>query len=305
MKRIIYSIRKALRFLGNSFRDFCRCDMFVYSANAALWLLMAALPLLMLVLSVLRFFPRLSAEQLHEFMQELFPTIPAVGVFVAGVSDDLGNGASAAVSWISGFATLFSASAGIFAVMKGLARLNGIENQSWMKYRLIAIGYTLLLLIMILLTLGSRLAAGILVSLVRSKTELPVMQKISGTLISFLGYCHIITLTGIFLMAWFLYLFPFKKTQQFGRLIPGAAFTCVTWFAVGKLFPLFIARFWKKSVIYGSLTALVLVILWVFLLMVALFFGAALNKSLRAHTASCFEKQTETVPGIRRRAAMK
>lgn len=286
MKSIVYSIRKALRFLKNSFRDFSGSDMFVYSANATLWLVLAALPLIMLVLSVLRFFPGLTPEQLHEFMLELIPTIPAVGVFAAGISEDIGTGSSAAVSWISGFATLFSASAGIFAVMKGLAHLNGIENQSWMKYRLIAIGYTLLLLIMILLTLGSRLAAGILVSLVRSKTELPVMQKISGTLISFLGYCHIITLTGIFLMAWVLYLFPFKKTQQFGRLIPGAVFTCVTWFAVGKLFPLFIARFWKKSMIYGSLTAIVLVILWVYLLMVTLFFGAVLNKSLGSRTAS-------------------
>lgn len=273
-------IKNAFRFLWDLYMDFCSCDMFVYSANATLWLVMAIFPLIILALSILRLFPLLDPELLHEFMKELFPAIPVVDELVTKIAAELEDQSTAVVSLISGAVTLVSASSGIFAVIKGLARLNGITKQNWMKYRFISLGYTLGLLILIILTLGSKLSGGIILGLIHSQLELKSLRLISGTVISILQYCHIITLIGTFLMAWGLYLFPFDKAVRLRSLIPGAVFASVAWFVAGKLFTFYITRFWKNSVVYGSLTAVVLIILWFYMMAVILFLGAALNKAL-------------------------
>jgi membrane protein len=45
-------------------------------------------------------------------------------------------------------------------------------------------------------------------------------------------------------------------------------------------FAYWIPRFWRASVIYGSLAAIVIVILWLKILMMILLAGAALNEAL-------------------------
>ena len=282
-------MKKPFRFLLNTYLNFCKSDMFVYAANATFWLVIAAFPMLILLLSVLRFFPSLQTEQLRAFLLEVFPSAPAIGELVATVAPELEKESTTAVSWISGLATLFSASTGTFAVMKGLAHLNGVKRQNWMKYRLISAGYTLGLLILVILTLGSKLAAQIIISLINSKLELEALRSISASAVSVLQYCHIITLIGTFLMALALYRFPFEKGSRIRDRIPGALFASVVWFVAGKVFSFYISRFWKKYVIYGSLTAVVLIFLWAYLMMVILFLGAAINKSLNDNGSVPFE----------------
>jgi len=277
---MIHFFKKAYIFLARTLRDFSRNDMYVYSANATLWLVIAAFPLLIVLLSSLRYIPVLQPEQLRKTMLELFPTVPEISELVSEVALHLENGSTLVTTWISGLVTLFSASTGIFAVMKGLARLYGAEKQNWMKYRLIAIGYTLGMLVLVFLALGSKLAASIVIGLANSQLQLEGLQEASGTLIAVLDYTHLFTLIGTFLMAWVLFLFPFEKKKNLKKLFPGAIFTAVSWFIAGKLFTFYITRFWKKSVIYGSLTAVVLIALWVYIMMVILFLGAAINKSL-------------------------
>ena len=47
------------------------------------------------------------------------------------------------------------------------------------------------------------------------------------------------------------------------------------------MFSFYIAHFWRRSYIYGSLTAVILLILWLYVIINLLFIGAGLNAELR------------------------
>lgn len=274
-------LKKRMNRLLNSYRLFTEADMFVYAANAALFFAIAAFPLIILLLSLLRYFPMLSSEQLRASLLELFPAVPEISAMVSAVAAELEKESSAAVSWLSGLTALWSASTGVFAIMKGLAQLYHTGKQSWMKYRLIAVLYTIALLFLIILTLGTQLGARIMVGLLNSQLSVPGLQEAADAVIPVLKYFQIFTLAATFLMSMELYRFPFAGRQSRMRnRIPGAVFTSLGWFLAAKLYTLVISRFWRPSVIYGSLTAIVLIMLWGYTIMSILFFGAALNKTL-------------------------
>ena len=56
--------------------------------------------------------------------------------------------------------------------------------------------------------------------------------------------------------------------------------TCACWFAFTELFAFFIPRFYHASNLYGSLAALFLLILWLRFVVMILFAGGVLNRTL-------------------------
>ena len=59
--------------------------------------------------------------------------------------------------------------------------------------------------------------------------------------------------------------------------LPGALFTAVVWFVFSSIFTYYIRTSWKLSYIYGSLTSIILVILWLNVSINVMFLGAGVN----------------------------
>ena len=59
--------------------------------------------------------------------------------------------------------------------------------------------------------------------------------------------------------------------------LPGALFTAVVWFVFSSIFTYYIRTSWKLSYIYGSLTSIILVILWLNVSINVMFLGAGIN----------------------------
>lgn len=273
-----------VRFLHTVYRTyqyFDNADMSVYAANASFFLEIAAFPLIILLLSVVRFFPMLSSEQIRIFLLNLFPDIPSISNAVSALALELERNTSASVSWISALVTLYSASKGVFVILKGLRTLYGYpKKRKAVKYRLIAIAYTVVLLALAVLAVGTELTANVALKLINSNPYLSFLSKFTDQIVRVLKYFQIITLAGSFLMMTTLYMFPFERKARIRDQIPGALFTSLCWMLASKVFSFYINYFWKSSVIYGSLTAVILISFWVYILMSILFLGAALNRAL-------------------------
>jgi len=275
---MIKKIKRIINCCIRAYREFAEADMYVYSANAALFLEIAAFPLMILLLSILRYFPLLKAEQLQTSLMELFPEVPEISSTVLGIASELERESTAAVSWLSGLTALFSASSGVLAVIKGLTRMYNINSNSWMKYRLISMAYTAALLLIIILALGTQLSAKLIIGLLNSSMELPELRRFADNIFIVLKYFKVITTAAIFLAVLELYRFPFGQNRKLRDRLPGAVFTAVSCFLASKVFTFAIGRFWKPSIIYGSLTAVILLAYWGYTIMIILFMGAALNK---------------------------
>ena len=73
--------------------------------------------------------------------------------------------------------------------------------------------------------------------------------------------------------------------RRFGHLWPGAVVTTLLWLLAATLFSLYVEYFSNYSLIYGSLTGIMLTLLFFYLVSVILVFGAEINAALYERNA--------------------
>ena len=66
--------------------------------------------------------------------------------------------------------------------------------------------------------------------------------------------------------------------------LPGTIFATAGWLVFSRVFSFYILHFWRLSYIYGSLTAVILIILWLYVIINLLFLGAGLNAEMNGET---------------------
>ena len=77
-----------------------------------------------------------------------------------------------------------------------------------------------------------------------------------------------------------LYTFLPNRRMRFFHQIPGAVFTAVSWGLFSYVFAIYLKYAGNMSVLYGSLTTLIVVMLWLYSCMYLLFIGAEINHYL-------------------------
>jgi len=66
--------------------------------------------------------------------------------------------------------------------------------------------------------------------------------------------------------------------------LPGTIFATAGWLVFSRVFSFYIVHFWRLSYIYGSLTAVILIILWLYVIINLLFIGAGINAEMNGKT---------------------
>ena len=126
----------------------------------------------------------------------------------------------------------------------------------------------MLIITMILFVFGNKLYLWIV-------TRFPVMQKLALLVISLRTIVGMIVLLLFFL---FIYVaIPNRKTKP-SRELPGALICSAGWMGFSYAFSYYIDHYSNYASMYGSLTTIVLFMLWMYSCMYLLFIGAELNQ---------------------------
>ena len=99
----------------------------------------------------------------------------------------------------------------------------------------------------------------------------------------FIGIFSLRSILGFgifFLFFLLLYMFIPDRKANAKEEVPGALFTAVLWILFSYLFSVYVDYFSNFSSVYGSLTYIVLFMLWMYICMDILFFGALINRYL-------------------------
>lgn len=184
--------------------------------------------------------------------------------------------ASGTVISLTAITTLWSAGKGFLAIMKGLNTIYDIkETRSYLFLRATSALYTLIFAIMVIITMilfvfGNRLFLWI-------EKRLPRLADMALVIISLRTIVGLITLVIFFLLIYIV--IPNRKTKIMQE-IPGALLSAAGWMGFSYAFSFYIDNFSNFSATYGSLTAIVLFMLWMYFLMYILFLGAECNRLL-------------------------
>ena len=258
---------------------FAADEMTVYAAQASFFTIIAAFPFIMLLLTVVQIVPSVSQGELMEFILALVPVGYKSVAF--RVISDLSLKSPATMISVTAITALWSSSRGMMSIAKGLNRVQGkVEKRWYIVKRLICSGYTIVFILVCVLSLGLLVFGTTIQNFVLR--QFPLIARVTQ---------HIISLRTLLALAFFMFVFagiytyvPDRKLSLKSQL-PGAMFTTAGWILFSMAFSLYFKLFGGNnfSYMYGSLTAIVLLMLWLYGCICVLFFGAELNYYLEIY----------------------
>ncbi len=246
-----------------------------YSAQTAFFMFLSLIPLVMLILSLIRQLGS-PVESISAIANEFAPG--AVSSFFEIYIDEIVDDGRFSLTIASAVVLLWSASRGIFSIIGGLNSVYQIkEERNYFLIRLLAIFYTISFIIMLIGALLLMVFGDSLNDLLYSLLpDLKGLVYIISSLRFILGF--------IILILFFSILY---KSLPCGELkfidqIPGAVITSAGWVSFSILFSFFVDNFSNYANVYGSLTAIIVLLLWLYICMYIMFIGAQVNCILSA-----------------------
>ena len=236
---------------GKSFFDKCKRDKInAYSAQSAFFIILSTIPFLMVFSSLLQYTP-ITEGTLLKMYQTALPDY--ISAFLISITDEVYNRSVGIIS-ITAIVAIWSAAKGIQYMTDGLNSVNDLEeNRNWFVLRLWAIVYTIVFLF--------------------ADEYIPLLQSLTDLIVRLRGF----VLFGI-LFVFFDIIFTMlpNKKLTFKSQIPGAAICAVAWYVFSFALSIYVDYFNGFSM-YGSLTTIALIMLWLYFCMYIMMMSAEVN----------------------------
>lgn len=258
-----------------------------FAAQSAFFFVLSLIPILLLLLTLMLHLPfDISEHEVIDMAIQIFPK--TVEHLISSVITQVYH-QSVSVVPITILVALWSAGRGVMALTSGLNKIYGSkETRNYLMVRIRASFYTVLFIFIIVLFLllsvfGSTLKEFIV-------QHAPVAATISEHVLRVRTLVSPIVLF-VFTTVIFKVL-PNRKTKL-RHEVPGAILSALGWFVISWVFSVYLKIFKGFSSMYGSLTTIVLVMLWLYFCMYVILLGGELNIIIFPRAEEILEEQTK------------
>ncbi|MBC5744290.1 YihY/virulence factor BrkB family protein [Lachnospiraceae bacterium MD308] len=240
-----------------------------YAAQAAYFLMLCMIPIILLLLTLVQFTPVTKADVMTAVIK-VFPS--SVDSMITSIVNQVYNQSTGIIP-ITLIVALWSAGKGVLSITTGLNSIYGCpETRNYFFLRIRATLYTVMFVVVILLLLvlsvfGNSLNLFIL-------EHLPFMSRTADWLIEARTFISPAVLVVFCLL---IYKFLPNRRDRLIKQLPGAAFAALGWMVVSWIFSIYLDIFKGFSSMYGSLTTIVLIMLWMYFCMYSILLGGELN----------------------------
>ncbi|PIE09345.1 MAG: ribonuclease BN [Rhodobacterales bacterium] len=276
--------RRGWIFLRAIFDRLDRANVGLNAAGVAFFALFATFPALAALIAVFALLadPGIVAEQL-DLLKEVIPP-QAFDLFEGQIDKLLSSttGGLTRATIVSIFLALWSARAGVAALIRGLNNVYGTRNRGGLRHNVVA----LLLTVALILTASVAMLAVIVTPLVLAAVNhvVPVAGSFQNILhLTRWGVALFVMVTGLGI----LYRFgPNRRGERSRWITPGALFVVLAWFGASILFSRYIADLARFTEVYGSIAAVIAVQLWMYLSAYLVLLGAVVNAEMPISTGA-------------------
>ena len=250
-------LKKIAKAAVSAFSRITADEIFMYAAQASFYIVTASIPFMTeaeAVGMVQALVPGMLRSSVETIIRELFIK-------------------STAIISITGVTAVWSASRGIAAVERGVKKVYKTKkDKGFFKSIAFSVFYTVLFIIALLATLLLMVFGGTIYSFASEHWHwLVKMEKWMG------GARELMYFLGLSIFFSFVYRVFAGKGSKVKNQIFGALFTTMGWFLFSYVFSIYVENFANYSYVYGSLTMLVLMMLWLYSCMIILLLGAEVN----------------------------
>ena len=245
----------------------------LHSARTGFYVVLSLFPSLLLLLGLLRY-TGYGVEALMYFLEGLLPQslLPLVESLI---SASYRHSSKTLVS-LSALAALWSASKGTYGLLCGLLAVYGAKDPPpYWRMRTVSVGYTLIFLLALLLTLALHVFGSAVLDFLWMTTLPPVLVVMNFIDLRFV--LLILLQTALFTL---LYALLPGQRNRLRYSIAGALLSSLCWSVFSELFSIYVEHFAGYANIFGSIYALALGMLWLYFCISILFYGGAFNRYL-------------------------
>jgi membrane protein len=249
-------------------------DCFGKAAELGFYFLLALFPLLIFLLSLISFM-RGAEEIIISWLGTLMPQ-DSMGMINKWIKNFLSRRSGGLLSFSLIF-SLWSASQGVRALLVALNRAYEVEEgRPFWKSELLALAITLALCLLViggvvLITFGD--------PLLRSFGNLLGLEIGAGSLWSVLNYST--GMAMLILGMGFVYFFAPNVQQDLRQIAPGTLFAVTAFIIVSYLFSLYLRYAPSYQAVYGSLGAVIILMLWLYLMAFIMYLGGEINAEVQ------------------------
>lgn len=260
--------------------------VFGHAAELGFYFLFALFPTLLCAGSILGLMARSAFRFYDKLLDYLAVVIPtsALGTVLSTFNETTAAATRGRVTY-GLIAAVWSASVGISAIQDTMNAVYKIQDsRSFIVARIQAIGLTILLTGIVSVGLGSMLLGDYLVKLTELRVpDLLIRYAMANVvrLASWVIASALLALTFAILYYWA----PDCKTRRWHWLTPGGTIGIVGWLLSSLGFRIYLHFFNNYTITYGSLGAVIILLMWFYITGLMLLLGAEINSQIEAAAA--------------------
>mgnify|MGYP002647498021 FL=1 len=265
MKRLKEIYQKILNMTADVTED----HVGAYAAQSAYFFMLCMIPIILLLITMVQYTPVTKADVMTAVIQ-VFPT--SVDAMITSIVNQVYNQSSGIIP-ITVVVALWSAGKGVLAMTSGLNcvyKCNETRNYIFLRIR--ATIYTVMFILVIIFLLVLSVFGNTLNIFIAA--HVPILKNLADRLIAMRTI-----ITPIVLMVFCLLIYKFlpNRKDKLRKQLPGAVFAAIGWMIVSWIFSVYVDIFKGFSDMYGSLTTIVLIMLWMYFCMYCILLGGELN----------------------------
>ncbi len=240
-----------------------------YAAQTAYFFMICMIPIILLLLTLVQYTPVTKADVMTAVIQ-VFPS--SVDSMMTSIVNQVYNQSTGIIP-VTVLVALWSAGKGVLAMSTGLNCVYQCrETRNYVLLRLRATLYTVMFILVIILLLVLSVFGNSLNLFIGE--HVPILAKAADQLIQARVFIAPVTLILFCLLT---YEFLPNRRDRWMKHLPGAVFAAIGWMVVSWVFSVYVDIFEGFSSMYGSLTTIVLIMLWLYFCMYSILIGGVIN----------------------------
>lgn len=248
-------------------------DIFALGAELAYYLVLSFLPFLIFLITLIGF-ANLDKLAILEALHRMVPT--SVYDLTQNIINEVVGNQNTGLLGVSIVITIWTASSGFRAVIKGVNKAYDVEEKrSYIKRAIISFFSIIALALAILSTLiimvfGNVIGEYLIKLIPYNKVITAVWNMLRSGLV---------IIAVVFVIA-AIYRYAPSKKVKWRDVIPGSIICTLGWICISTIFSFYINNYSNYSRVYGSLAAVFILMIWLYLVSMILIFGVEVNSVL-------------------------
>jgi len=268
-------------------------DLFVRASGLAFDFLFALIPLVVSLLALFGLFASRSIQLQNDLLAFFADFLPSLAFqLLDNTTRVLATNPTGKALVIGFLSALWFASRGVASMISALNVVyRAKESRSWLKVHAISLALTLVISILVLSSLCILLVSGSVVDWIGKELHLASTMVALWKALEWPGAVSFM----LFSYALIYSFGPDVDSKHWQWITPGSIFGVILWLAVSEGFRIYLRYVNSYTLIYGSLGALMILMVWLYVTALAFLIGGEINSCIERATMRSREADREPV----------